>query len=122
MAVVVLTPKDVDYNGVEAGSDAPDYKAATAVDGYTFINDGKTFIHIKNASGAVNLTATVVQAQPCSYGGTTVHNIAIVIPFGEDWFSGCFPMSRFNSQSSGIVTVSLSAFADISACAYKLIT
>lgn len=122
MAVVVLTPKEVDFNGVEAGSDSPDYKAATAVDGYTFINDGKTFIHIKNASGAVNLTCTVVNAQPCSFGGTTSHNVTFQIPFGEDWFSGFFPMARFNSQSSGIVTISLSAFADISACAYKFIT
>jgi hypothetical protein len=121
MAVVVLTPKDIDYNGVEAYSDTVDYKAATAVDGYTFLNDGKTFIHIVNGSGAVNLTATVVNQQTCSYGGSTSHNITIAIPFGEDWFSGFFAPSRFNSTSGGIVTVSLSAFADITACAYKFI-
>jgi hypothetical protein len=121
MAVVVLTPKDVDYNGVEAWSDTADYKAATAVDGYTFINDGRTCISIKNASGAVNLTATIVNAQTCSYGGSTSHNISMIIPWGDDWLSGFFAVSRFNATSTGIVTVTLSAFADISACAYRFI-
>jgi hypothetical protein len=121
MAVVVLTPKEVDYNGVEAVSDTTDYKAATAVDGYTFLNDGRTFIHIKNGSGAVALTATIVSPQTCSFGISTGHNIAMVIPFGDDWFSGLFAVSRFNAISTGIVTITLSAFADITACAYKFI-
>jgi hypothetical protein len=120
MAVAVLTAKDVDFNGVEAYSDTTDYVAATAVDGFEFVNDGKTFVSIKNGSGAVALTATVDVPRPCDLGGTTVHDVAMVIPFGDDWLAGPFPTHIFNAQDSGKCTIRLSAFADITACAFKL--
>lgn len=122
MAVVVLTPKTIDYNGVEGYSDTPDYAAATAADGFEFVNDGKTVLHIKNTDSG-NCTATVVSPQPCALGGTTVHNVAVVIPNAEDWFIGVLPTNRFNATSTGKVTVSLVASADVTkilACAYKL--
>jgi hypothetical protein len=120
MAVVTLTPKDVDFNGVEAYSDTADYEAATAVDGYSFLNDGKTIINIKNDSGAVSLTATVDVPNTCDFNGSSEHDEAITIPFGDDYMVGPFPTHIFNEPSTGKVTIRLSAFADITACAFKL--
>jgi hypothetical protein len=120
MAVAVLTPKEFDYNGAEAYSDTADYVAATAVDGYEFLNDGKTIVNIKNDSGAVALTATIDVPNTCDYGGTTVHDVAIVIPFGDDWIIGPLPTHIFNAPDTGKVTIRLSAFADITACAFKM--
>lgn len=121
MAVVTLTPKTVDFNGVEGYSDTADYSAATATDGFQFVNDGKTIINIKNADTG-SCTATIDNPQPCSFGGTTVHDVDVVIPASDDFMIGPFPMSRFN-DSNGLVTISLAVaddVTDISACAYKL--
>jgi len=121
MAVVTLTPKNIDYNGAEAYSDTTDYDAATAVDGFTFVNDGKTIINIKNDGTSGELTATVDNPQPCDFGGTTVHDVAIAIPQDDDWLIGPFPKHRFNDDD-GKVTITLSHFDTITACAYKLIS
>lgn len=120
MAVVTLTAKEVDFNGVEAYSDTTDYSAATATDGYEFLNDGKTLLHIKNDSGAVSLTVTLDVPNTCDFNGSSVHDEAITIPFGDDYIIGPFPTHIFNEPSTGKVTARLSAFADITACVYKL--
>lgn len=120
MAVAVLTPKEFTYSGAEAYSDTGDYVAATAVDGYEFLNDGKTLVNIKNDSGAVNLTATVDVPNTCDFNGSTVHDVAIAIPFGDDWIIGPFPTHIFNAPDTGKVTIRLSVFADITACAFKI--
>jgi hypothetical protein len=119
MAVVPLTPKEVDYNGVEGYSDTTDYKAATAIDGYTFVNDGKTIINIKNDGTSGDLVATVDNPQPCDFGGTTVHDVEITIPQNDDFIAGPFPKHRFN-DADGKVTITLSQFDTITACAFKL--
>ena len=119
MAVVTLTRKDIDYNGAEAYSDTADYTAATATDGFEFINDGKTIINIKNDGTSGALTCTVDNPQPCSYGSTTIHDITVTIPQDDDWLIGPFPTHRFN-DSSGKVTISLDQFDTITACAYRL--
>lgn len=120
MAVATLTPKACTYEGVEAYSDTPDYIAATAVDGFQFVNDGKTVVNIKNTDSG-SCTCTVDVPQPCSYGGTTVHDVAVAVPNAEDWLIGPFDMHRFN-DSDGKVTIRLTPSADVTkllACAYK---
>lgn len=119
MAVVTLTPKECDYNGVEAYSDTADYSAATATDGFTFVNDGKTVINIKNDGTSGALAATVDNPQPCDFGGTTVHDVSISIPQDDDFLIGPFPKHRFN-DADGKVTITLDQFDTITACAFKL--
>jgi len=121
MAVATLTPKTVNYEGVEAYSDTADYTAATAADGFQFVNDGKTIVNIINADDG-ELTATVDNPQPCDFGGTAVHDVEIAIPAADDYLVGPFPKHRFNDEN-GKVTIRLTAnsdVTDISACAYKL--
>lgn len=119
MAVVTLTPKEVDYNGAEAYSDTADYDAATAADGFTFLNDGKSIINIKNDGTSGSLTATIDNPQPCSFGGTSVHDVTVAIPQDDDFLIGPFPKHRFN-DSDGKVTITLSHFDTVTACVFKL--
>jgi hypothetical protein len=119
MAVVILTPKEFDYNGVEAYSDTDDYEAATAVDGFEFLNDGKTLISIKNDSGEVALTVTVDVPNSCDFGISSGHDQEVAIPAGDDYLIGPFPTHIFNNQSTGKVVLTLSAYTDVSACAFK---
>jgi hypothetical protein len=121
MAVATLTPKEVNFEGVEAYSDTADYTAATAADGFQFVNDGKTIINIINADDGT-CTATIDNPGTCNFGGTTVHDVDVDIPAADDFLIGPFPMHRFNDEN-GKVTISLVANTDvtaISACVYKL--
>lgn len=120
MAVVTLTLKTVNYNGVEGYSDTADYSAATATDGFEFTNDGRTIINVKNDGSSGALTCTIDNPQPCDFGGTTVHDVTVTIPQGDDFIIGPFPTNRFNSQSAGKVTITLDHFDTVTACAYKL--
>jgi hypothetical protein len=48
--------------------------------GDEFINTGKQYLQYKNTGGSP-LTVTIVNQTPCNYGGgTSVHNVAVVIP------------------------------------------
>lgn len=112
MSTVVLTAEAVTYAGKELFSDTAKYSAATAADGFEFVNDGRTLIHIKNTdSGAC--TFTVDNPQPCEYGGTTIHDESGSITNAEDSLIGVFPVHRFNEQSTGKVIIRLTAAADV---------
>lgn len=114
MAVVTLTPVEVDYNGIELKTDTTEYDAATAADGFEFPNDGRTLIHIVNGDSG-SCTATIDNPQSCNFRGTTVHDVAVTIPAGDDWIIGPFATHRFNASNSGKVTISLVASDDVTA-------
>jgi len=120
MAVVALTPGNVDYNGIELKTDTGEYDAATAEDGFEFVNDGKTLIHIVNADSGT-CTATIDNPQSCNFGGTEVHDVDVEIPSGDDYIIGPFPTHRFNSSSAGKVTISLVASNDVTAISARAI-
>ena len=114
MAVVTLTVGEVDYNGLELKTDTAEYDAATAADGFEFVNDGKTLIHIVNGDSG-ECVATIDVPQACSFGETTGHDVDVTIPAGDDYIAGPFPTNRFNSSTAGKVTISLVASADVTA-------
>ena len=120
MAVVALTPGNVDYNGIELKTDTGKYDAATAEDGFEFVNDGKTLIHIVNADSGT-CTATIDNPQSCNFGGTAVHDVDVEILSGDDYIIGPFPTHRFNSSSAGKVTISLVASNDVTAISARAI-
>ncbi len=75
----------------------PAYDAA-AVGGDTFLNDGRTFLHIKNGSEAP-IVATVDSLVNCSQGED--HNVVITIPATSEEICGPFtPASRFNGDEN----------------------
>jgi hypothetical protein len=121
MAIVTLTTTDIDTDGVEFYSDSAEWTAAEDTTGFKFLNDGKTLFHVINAdTGAC--TCTIDTPQPCSYGGTTVHDIDVSVPNADDYFIGPFAKHRFN-DADGYVTISLTVdddATDISARVIKL--
>lgn len=76
------------------------------VAGDSFINNGRTFLYIRNASGSP-ITATVDSLVDCSQGFD--HDIVITIPAGSEEMCGPFNVSRFKS-TAGVVDV---AYSDV---------
>jgi len=71
---------------------APTY-AAAAAGGDTFLNDGRTMLHIKNTGAQI--TATVTQLVKCSDG--FLHSVAKVVPATTgDVMFGTFIPQEFN--------------------------
>ena len=117
MAVVTLTPQAVTSAGVQSFTDTASYTAATATDGFEFVNNGKCAIEIYNNGSSGTLTVTVDSPQTCSQGGT--HDITETIEQGDSHVLGFFEPSRFNATSTGKVTVALSHFDTVSARVYQ---
>lgn len=95
------------------------YTAAEDTNGFKFLNDGKTRIYIKNAdSGAC--TALIDNPQPCSFGGTTVHDVSLSLTNAKDYVIGPFPKYRFN-DADGYVTIGLTPAADATQISAKAV-
>lgn len=80
----------------------PSFVSADA-GGDTFVNNGRTFLYIKNGGGSP-ITATVDSLVLCSQGFD--HNIDIVVPAGSEEMCGPFNESRFNTVSSASISYS----------------
>ena len=82
------------YSAVEAGGDE-------------FINDGNTFLHIRNTAGA-SITVTVASKISPVPKGLAQANITITLGGTVDVFSGFFSPEAYN-DSSGMVQLTYSA-------------
>ncbi|MBC7193861.1 hypothetical protein [Marinobacter sp.] len=91
---------------------APTFVAASA-GGDSFVNDGKTVLHVKNG-GASEITVTVNSQQPCNYGFD--HDVTVAVPAGGERIIGPFRQDRFNN-SDGQVMVSYSAVTSVTVAA-----
>jgi len=115
MAVATLTVQETSLAGI-----TPTWAAATAADGFAFLNDGNTYLEIKNVN-AVELTATLVT--PATVRGVAIENptVAVAATSGVKRI-GPFAPEVFNDASS-LVTVTLSAitpFSNITAGAFRV--
>lgn len=106
----------------EAGLEAA-YSAAGA-SGDTIADDGtqRTFLHVKNGSGA-DITVTIA-AQNTSrsvpgMGAMTKSDIAVVVTAGEDRFIGPFAPQAYK-DSSGLVHASYSSATTVTVAAIKV--
>jgi hypothetical protein len=95
------------------------YTAAEDTNGFKFLNDGKTRFYIKNADDGA-CTATIDTPQPCSYGGTTIHDTDLTITNAKDYVIGPFAKSRYN-DADGYVTISITPNTDATAISAKAI-
>lgn len=86
------------------------------VAGDTFVNNGKTYLHVKNGSaGAVDVT--VNSQQLCNQGFD--HNAVVSVPAGGERIIGPFPQGRFNNGQgqceaaySSIASVTVAAISE----------
>lgn len=117
MALQQLTPKTINYSGIEFKSLTTQY-TTMAVEGGFFVNDGKTFLHVINVAAGGDTIVTIDSAQLCDQGGS--HDITVTIPDGDDYIIGPFPTHRFNASSTGYVSFTISEATNVTACAFKL--
>jgi len=73
---------------------------AIPTDGIYFVNDGQTFLHVKNG-GSGTLTVTV-QTQ-LTVDGLAVADLSVAVPNGAEKFIGPFPTTTYNVQSGTYV-------------------
>lgn len=88
--------------------------AACNAGGDTFVNTGREFIHVKNASGGA-LTVTISSgSNKCSFGiANAAHDLAVSVGAGSDKMIGPFDKDRFN-DTSGNVNLSYSGVTSLS--------
>ncbi|NLH60635.1 MAG: hypothetical protein GX452_04450 [Ignavibacteriales bacterium] len=86
--------------------------AAANADGSNFINNGRTFLIVKNDSG-VSVDVTILSRKQCDQGYT--HNQVDTIPAGKTKYLGFFNTDRFNL--SGYADITFSAVDNVSIAA-----
>jgi hypothetical protein len=105
VAVIAIQTIDLDGEGA-------DYAAAVGPD--TFVNDGRTFLHVKNTNAATR-DVTIDSTKLCDQGFD--HNQVVTIPATTgDVMIGPFPTARFGTT----VTVTYSAVTNLTVAAFKL--
>lgn len=110
-AYTTLTVQDIVNTGL-----APAYSSA-ASGGNQFVNDGKTFLHIKNTNAAVR---AITVTTPVTIQGLAVGDVNVSIPATTgDKMIGPFPTSYFN-YSGALTKVDFSAVADVTIAAIRL--
>lgn len=110
MARTALTVQTIDVDGVAAA-----YTAAQA-DGNSFVNDGQTFLHVKNAGAEI--TATV--QTPAKVQGIDVEEVEVTIPATTgDVMIGPFPRAIFDQGAAGVY-VDYSSVTTVTVAAFKL--
>lgn len=89
---------------------------AAAGGGDSFVNDGRTYLHVKNGGGgSINVTVDSVRA--CDQGGD--HDVVVAVGAGAEKVIGPLDPVRFNG-AGGAVAVSYSAVTTVTVAAVKL--
>jgi len=103
--MATIATQTISRTGLEAA-----YSAAAA-GGDDFVNTGKEFIHIRNASVG-DITVTIVT--PATVDGLAVADRAVVVTAAEERFIGPFQTTYYNNSSgkvaltySGVTTLTL---------------
>ena len=106
-----LTVQNISLDGLK-----PSF-AAAAEDGDTFVNNGRTFLHVKNDDTDAVRTVTINSLVDCNQGHD--HNIVVEVPKDEERIIGPFSPSRFNSNT-GEVSVTYDDESDVTVAVISL--
>jgi hypothetical protein len=87
----------------------------TAVDTYTFPNDGRVLLHVKKGANACNVTFTARG----SFRGKAVPNQVVAMLANTDQMIGPFPPDLYN-DGTGLVTVAFSEVTGLTAAVIRL--
>lgn len=110
MARVALAVQTISRDGI-----VPAYTAGDATNHHEFVNDGKTYIHVKNGGGG---SITVTIDTPGSVDGLAIADRTVTVANGSEKKIGPFPSSY--NQSGGLVYVNLSGATSVTLGAFKL--
>lgn len=99
----------------------PTYAAASG-GGDTFTNDGRTYAHLKNASGsAITVTFDAVPSySDNALGDLALADTAVVVPANAEKVVGFFPPARFNNTATGKVAVTYSGVTSLTVAVVKV--
>ncbi len=111
MARTVLTVQEIARTGI-----VPAYVAGDATNDHEFVNDGKTFVHVKNGGGA---PIDVVFQTPGSVDGLAVADRTVSVGAGAEKMIGPFPTTTYN-QSGGKVYLDLTVDTTVTLAAFKI--
>lgn len=112
MARTDLTPQQIGRTGL-----APSYVSADGANQNAFLNDGRTFLHVKNGGGS---SITVTIDTPITVDGVlAVGNLAVGVTNGQERIIGPFPPNIYN-QTDGKVYVDWSAVTSVTVAAFRL--
>ena len=111
MARGVLTVQEIARAGL-----TPAYGAGDAVNGHEFLNDGKTFVHIKNGSAS---PITVTIPTPGKVDGLDVAERTVSVLATSEKLIGAFPTTTYN-QSGNKVYIDLSDATTVTLGAFKI--
>jgi len=101
---------------IHTGLTPPTY-AAAAGGGDSFVNDGRTFLHVKNAAAGGNSIVTINSLVNCDQG--VDHNLAVTIADASESMIGPFAPSRFN-DANGSVAVTYSEVTGVTVAVLQL--
>jgi len=110
--MALLTTYTIDFNGVNVASS---YAAAAA--SQEFVNDGRTFIHIKNTSGGV-ITCTITTAGTVQSHAIADTVVSVAATTGEQ-MAGPFAKSLYNA-ADGNIDITWSATASVTIGVFNL--
>ena len=94
----------------------PAYTAVTASD--TFVPDGQTFIHVKNAGGSPDVCVAVVAAGDPP--GLTIADNSVSVTNAQERMIGPFPAQFFADPTTGLCTVTHSFTTTVTSGIFKL--
>lgn len=109
--MAALTVQSIALTGL-----TPAYTAAAEL-GDTFVNNGKTFLVVKNANVGVARTVTINSLVNCNFG--TDHDITVSVPASSEEWIGPFSRTRFN-DSDGAAGVTYDDETDVTVAAIEL--
>jgi len=94
----------------------PAYTAVTASD--TFVPDGQTFHHVKNAGGSPDsvVYAVAVGDPP----GLTISDVTVSVTNAQERMIGPFPANFFADPTTGLCTVTNSFTTTVTSGVFKL--
>jgi hypothetical protein len=111
--MATLTVSKLARAGVE-----PTFTAATPTSGDTFLNNGQTFLIVRNA-GTPACTVTINSQKNCDQGFDHDQTVSVPGSGGERWI-GPLETDRFNDASTGEATVTYSVTTDVTVAAGSL--
>ncbi len=93
--------------------------AAAAGGGDTFLPDGRTFLHCKNASGGA-ITVTIVTPRTDPYGNAIADNTVSVPATTGDRMIGPFPAEAYADPTTGLANVTYSGVTSFTVGVFQL--
>ena len=110
-----LAPQALSLSGV-----SPTYNAASG-GGDTFPNDGRTYAHLKNGSGApITVTFDALPSYTDNaLGLLSLADTVITVPASGEKVVGFFPPARFNDVTTGRVAMTYSGVTSLTVAVVK---